>query len=177
MVLVFWTFCVIQLQKRLGGAVVKFDPKTDFTYRQKLMRICLDRGISTEKLNEIVAPMRGCSHEQKEHMAKGLIPVIESGVYDCYPRHFFHKTEWYSLIHKLYDEDNISYDTVRPIVEDILQYCSLSDDAIKSIFLVLNTEEHLRQMYNWLMDQHFVPEESVCISKAREINTGLKQPS
>lgn len=154
---------------------MKFDPKADYSYRQELMRICLDRGISTEKLNEIVAPMRGCSHEQKEKMAKELIPIINSGIYDCDPKHFYHKTEWRNRIHQLYDEDSIKYDTVRPIIEEMLQYCSLSIDAIEMIFSVLHTEEHLRQMYNWLMEQHYVPEESVCISEAQNINAGIKQ--
>ena len=149
---------------------MKFDSKADFKFRQELMRICLDRGISTEKLNEIVAPMRGCSHEEKERMAKELIPIIESGAYDCYPRHFYHKTEWRNAIHQLYEVENISYDTVRPIIEDMLGYCTILSDSIENIFSFLHTEEHLRQMYNWLMDQHYVPEESKCIAKAKEID-------
>lgn len=148
---------------------MKFDPNADFTYRQKLLRLCIDRGISTEKLNEIVTPMRERSHEEKEQMAKELIPIVESGAYDCYPRHFYHKTEWYDDIHRLYNTNSISYDTVRPVVEKILRYCMLSEDAIASIFSYLCTEEALRQMYNWLMDQIWVPDETTCITKAKEI--------
>ena len=156
---------------------VAFDPKADYTNRHKLLRICLDRGISQEKLSQIVEPMRELSHEEKEQVAAELIPLVESGIYNSEPRHFYHKTQWYDNIHRLHNANDIRFETVRPIVEDILVYCKVSDDTIKSIFSLLQTEELLRQMYNWLMDQHFVPEESVCISKAIEINTGLKQPS
>ena len=152
---------------------MKYNPNADFTYRQELMCLCLDRGISTEILNEITAPMRGCSHEEKERMAQGLIPIVESGIYDCYPRHFYHKTEWKNAIHKLYKADSISCDTVRQIIEDMLRYCSISENVMDNIFSLLCTEEHLRQMYNWVMDQLFIPEESVCIAKAKEIDATL----
>lgn len=151
-----------------------FDPKADFTYRQELMRICLDRGISQEKMNEIIAPMQGYSHEEKERIAKELIPLVNSGIYDCYPKHFYHKTEWRSTILRLYDEDNISYATVRPIVESILQYCALPVNSVEMIFSHLHSEEHLREMYNWLMEQLYIPEESACICKAKEIDASLE---
>ena len=150
---------------------MKFNPKADFTYRQKLMRICNDRGISTEKLNEIVAPMRGCSHEQKEQMAKDLIPLIESGIYDCNPRHFYHKTQWYDNIHHLHNSNDLRFETVRPIVEDMLHYCRVSENAIETIFAFLRTKESLRQMYNWLIEQGFVPDEDACIAKAEEFSS------
>lgn len=154
---------------------MKFDPNADYTKRRELLRLMLDRGISQEKINEIVAPMGGCSHEEKERMAAELIPIIESGIYDCYPRHFYHKTQWHHAIHEFYGADEISYDTARPIVQDMLCYCKLSKVAVESILAVLGTGEHLRQMYEWLMGQTFVPEESACVAKAKEIDTALSK--
>ena len=152
---------------------VAYDPKADYSIRNKFLRICLDRGLSQEKINELVEPMRALSHEEKELMAAELIPIVESGVYDCYPRHFYHKTEWYDNIHRLHNRNDIGFDTVRPIVEDILRYCRISEDAIENIFSLLCNEESLRQMYNWLMDQRYVPEEVDCIIKAKDICSAL----
>jgi hypothetical protein len=147
---------------------VAFDPKADYSKRTELLKICTDRGISHEKLSQIVEPMRYLSHEEREQMAAELIPLIESGIYDSEPRHLYHKTEWYENIHRLHNANDIRFETVRPIVEDILLYCKISTDTIKSIFLLLQTEEHLRQMYNWLMEQLYVPDESACLAKAEE---------
>ena len=149
---------------------VAFDPKADYTNRHKLLRMCLDRGISHEKLLQISAPMRDLSHEKKEQMAAELIPLVESGIYDSEPRHFYHKTQWYDNIHRLHKANDIRFETVRPIVEDILLYCKISTDTIKSIFLLLQTEAHLRQMYNWLIDQVYVPDEATCLAKAEEFS-------
>ena len=148
---------------------VAYDPKADYSKRTELLRICNDRGISQEKLSQIVEPMRNLSHEEKEQMAAELIPLVESGIYDSEPRHFYHKTQWYDNIHRLHNANDIRFETVRPIVEDILLYCKISTDTIKSIFSSLQTEEHLRQMYNWLMEQLYVPDESACLAKAEEI--------
>ena len=147
---------------------VAFDPNADYTNRNKLLRICLDRGISQETLSQIVEPMHDLSHEEREQMAAELISLVERGIYDSEPRHFYHKTEWYDNIHRLHNANDIRFETVRPIVEDILVYCKVSDDTIKSIFSLLQTEEHLRQMYNWLMGQLYVPDESACLAKAEE---------
>ena len=147
---------------------VAFDPNADYTNRNKLLRICLDRGISQETLSQIVEPMHDLSHEEKEQMAAELIPLIEIGIYDSDPRHLYHKTEWYDNIRRLHYANDIRFETVRPIVEDILLYCKISTDTIKSIFLLLQTEAHLRQMYNWLMDQLYVPDEPACLAKAEE---------
>ena len=147
---------------------VAFDPKADYSKRTELLRICNDRGISLEKLSQIVEPMHDLSHEEREQMAAELIPLIESGIYDSDPRHLYHKTEWYDNIHRLRNPNDIRFETVRPIVEDILLYCKISTDTIKSIFSLLQTEAHLRQMYNWLMDQLYVPDESACLAKAEE---------
>ena len=149
---------------------VAFDPKADYSKRTELLRICNDRGISHEKLSQIVEPMRNLSHEEKEQMAAELIPLVESGIYDSEPRHFYHKTQWYDNIHRLHNANDIRFETVRPIVEDILVYCKVSDDTIKSIFSLLQTEEHLRQMYNWLMGQLYVPDEATCLAKAEEFS-------
>ena len=150
---------------------VAFDPKEDYTNRRKLLRICLDRGISQEKLSQIVEPMRDLSHEEKEQMAAKLIPLVESGIYDSDPRHFYHKTEWYDNIHRLHNANDIRFETVLPVVEDILLYCKVSDDTIKRIFSLLKSKEHLRHMYNWLMEQIYVPDEVACLAKAEEFST------
>ena len=152
---------------------VAYDPKADYSIRNKLLRTCLNRGISQEKINELVEPMCDLSHEGKELMAAELIPIVESGVYDCHPRHFYHKTEWYDNIHCLHNRNDINFDTVRPVVEDMLRYCKISEDTIDSIFSLLCTEDSLRQMYNWLMDQQYVPEEVDCIVKAKDICSAL----
>ena len=154
---------------------VAFDPKASYAKRNTLLRICMDRGISQEAISQIVDPMRDLSHEEKEKMAAELIPLIESGIYDCVPRHFYHKTQWYDTIHRLYKTNDIRIETIRPIVEDILLYCNVSNETIRSIFLFLKTEEHLRQMYNWLMDQIHVPGEAICLATAEEI--GAKSES
>lgn len=147
-----------------------FDSKADVANRNKLLRICMDRGISLEKMSEIIAPMRGHSQKEKEQMAGELISVVESGVLDCDSRHFYHKTEWYNKINQLFDTDSICYDTVRPIVEEILCFCNISEPGIISILSILSTEDALRQMYNWLMEQLYVPNEGDCIAKAEEIS-------
>ena len=149
------------------------DPKADRTKRTELLGICLDRGLSQETMLKIVEPMDGLSDEEKEQLAAKLIPVVESGVYDREPRHFYRKSQWYDEIYRLYNANDIRYETVRPIVEDILLYCKVSNDTIKHIFSLLQTEEHLRQMYNWLMEQLNVPDESTCLAKVEEI-CGLK---
>ena len=79
---------------------VAFDPKADYSKRTELLKICMDRGISQEKLSQIVEPMHNLSHEEREQMAAELIPLIESGIYDSDPRHLYHKTEWYDNIHR-----------------------------------------------------------------------------
>ena len=149
---------------------VAFDPKADYTNRHKLLRMCLDRGISQEELSKIVDPMRDLSHEEKEQMAAELIPLVESGIYDSEPRHFYHKTQWYDNIHRLHNANDIRFESVRPIVEDILLYCKVSENTMQSIFLLLQTEEHLRQMYNWLIDQVYVPDEVTCLAKAEKFS-------
>ena len=45
---------------------IAFDPKADYSKRTELLKICTDRGISHEKLSQIVEPMRNLSHEEKE---------------------------------------------------------------------------------------------------------------
>lgn len=147
---------------------VAFDPKADYTNRNELLRISLDRGISQETLSQIVKPMHALSHEEREQMAAELIPLIESGIYDSEPRHFYRKTQWYENIRRLHNANDIRFETVQPIVEDVLLYCKVSDASIKSIFSLLQTEAHLLQMYNWLMDQMFIPYEATCIAKAKE---------
>ena len=149
---------------------VAFDPKADYTNRHKLLRMCLDRGISQEELSKIIDPMRDLSHEEKEQMAAELIPLVESGIYDSEPRHFYHKTQWYDNIHRLHNANDIRFETVCPIVEDILLYCKVSENTMQSIFSLLQTEEHLRQMYNWLIDQVYVPDEATCLAKAEEFS-------
>ena len=149
---------------------VAFDPKADYTKRAELLRICTDRGISHEKFSQIVEPMCDLSHEEKEQMAAELIPLVESGIYDSEPRHFFHKTQWYDNIRRLYNANDIRFETVRPIVEDILLYCKVSENTMQSVFSLLQTEEHLRQMYNWLMEQIYVPDEATCLAKAEEFS-------
>ena len=147
---------------------VAFDPKADYTKRNELLRICLNRGISQEKISQIIEPMLDLSHEEKEKLAEELILLVESGTYDCDPRHFYHKTQWYDDIHRLYNANDIRFETVRPIVEDMLVYCNISDSAITRIFSMLYTEEHIRHMYNWLIDQVYVPDEATCLTKAKE---------
>ena len=149
---------------------VAFDPKADYTNRHKLLRICLDRGISQEELSKIVDPMRDLSHEEKEQVAAELIPLVESGIYDSESRHFYHKTQWYDNIHRLHNANDIRFETVRPIVEDILRYCKVSENTMQSVFSLLQTEELLRQMYNWLMEQIGVPDEATCLAKAEEFS-------
>lgn len=154
---------------------MKYDPGIDFTYRNKLIRICMDRGIPLEKFYEIAGAMKGRSHEERERMAREAIAVIESGVYDSCPRHFYHKTEWMTTINRLSGEDRLSYETVRPVVKDMLRYCLRSRGPVETVLSSLRTEEHLRQMYNWLMEQHLVPDAPVCIEKARKIDAALSE--
>ena len=153
----------------LGKMPVAFDPKADYSIRNKLLRICLDRGLSQGKIKELVEPMRDLPHEEKELMAAELISIVESGIYDCYPRHFYHKIEWYDSIRRLHDRNDIIFDTLRSVVEEMLRYCKISEDTIENIFSLLCTEESLWQMYNWLMDQRYVPDEVSCIVKAKDI--------
>ena len=112
---------------------VAFEPKADSSKRTELLRICNDRGISQEKLLQISAPMRDLSHEEKEQMAAELIPLVESGIYDSEPRRFYHKTQWYDSIHRLYNANDIRFETVRPIVEDFLKV----DIRLEKVFYCL----------------------------------------
>jgi hypothetical protein len=133
----------------------------------------MDRGISQETMSKIVAPMKGRSQDEKEQMAADLISVVESGVFDCNPRHFYHKTEWYKRLNQLLDTDSYCYTTVRPIVEEILRFCNVSEVEIIGIMSILRTVDALRQMYNWLIEEHYIPSEIDCIAKAAEIGSSL----
>ncbi|MBR5537821.1 MAG: hypothetical protein IKU58_07975 [Clostridia bacterium] len=149
------------------------DSKVDCTNRNRLLQLCMDRGISQEIMIKIIAPMEGHSQDEKERIAAELISVVESGVFDCSPRHFYHKTEWYRQLNQLLDMDCYCYDSLRPIVEEILRFCNVSGVEITNIMSILRTVDALRQMYNWLMDEHYVPSEIDCIAKAAEICSSL----
>lgn len=85
------------------------------------------------------------------------------------------KSKWHRKVNQLVEAENICYDTVCPIVEEILRFCNISEDGIVSILSLLHTGDTLRQMYNWLMEQLYVPNEVECIAKAEEIYTGSRK--
>ena len=53
--------------------------------------------------------------------------------------------------------------------QSIMYNFDLAD--IKRIFSLLKSEEHLRHMYNWLMEQIYIPDEVACLAKAEEFSS------
>lgn len=48
----------------------------DTTYRNALLRACLDKGMPNDAIAEIVAPMRGKTSEEKEQLAKEALEKL-----------------------------------------------------------------------------------------------------
>lgn len=92
----------------------KYDPNADFTYRNILMDILIERGISLSQTRELVAPMHGKTHEEKEQIAKELIPLVESGMYDQTPKIFYNHSYW-AARHDLYERNNLCFEPCAPL--------------------------------------------------------------
>lgn len=52
------------------------------TNRQRLLKACLDRGLSQSTILHITEPMEGKSHDERERIAAELLPRVEAGEFD-----------------------------------------------------------------------------------------------
>ena len=69
-----------------GGKHIDFQkgviaPPGETTFRDKLIKACLDRGMSASAMGEIVAPMYGKSNEEKEQIAKEILASMGSELF------------------------------------------------------------------------------------------------
>ena len=48
----------------------------DTTYRNALLKACLDKGLSVSSIEKMTAPMRGKSNEEKEQLAKETLEKL-----------------------------------------------------------------------------------------------------
>lgn len=48
----------------------------DTTYRNALLKACLDRGMPVSSIEKTTAPMRGKSNEEKEQLAKEALEKL-----------------------------------------------------------------------------------------------------
>ena len=56
------------------------------TNRQRLLGICMERGLLQSTMLEIISSMHGKTDEEKERIAAELIPRVEAGEFDTEER-------------------------------------------------------------------------------------------
>ena len=58
----------------------------DHTNRQRLLGACMNRGLLQNTILQIIEPMVGKSHEERERIAAELLPRVEAGEFDTEER-------------------------------------------------------------------------------------------